>query len=125
MIWKLELEESVYNPNFDSRNLRNSGLQKVSTILTDGSGKEVRGVIQNWSKESFFLSTNDFELNVNDLLLVTMSYQAISFEFKAKVGTQSKDGFGLYVLNEQNSTSLNWIDFYDIISDRGIYPINV
>ena len=125
MIWKLELEESVYNPNFDNRELRKSGLQKVSVNLTDSSGQEISGVIQNWSRGSFFLSTIDTQLNVKDNLLATMSYQGLTFEFKAKVATHSSDGFGLYVVNEQNTSSLNWIDFYDIISDRGIYPINV
>ena len=45
--------------------------------------------------------------------------------FKAKIATQSKGGFGLYVIRQQNTTSLNWLDFYDIISDRGIHPVNV
>ena len=125
MIWKLELEESVYNPNFDSRELRKSGLHKVTITLADSNGQEISGIIQNWSKGSLFLSTTNTQIEVKDSLLATMSYQGITFEFKGKIATKSSDGFGLYVVNEQNTSSLNWIDFYDIISDRGIYPINV
>lgn len=125
MIWKLELEESIYNPNFDSRGLRSSGLQKVNVSLSDQSGNHIDGVIQNWSKDSFFLSCEKFELNVNDIIDISMEYQKIKFEFKAKIATQSKGGFGLYVIRQQNTTSLNWLDFYDIISDRGIHPVNV
>lgn len=125
MIWKLELEESVYNPRFDNRELRSSGLQKVKVTLSDESGKEALGIIQNWSRESFFISCKNLELNINNTISVKMNYQGIDFSFDAKIATQSKDGFGLYVIKEQNSSSLNWIDFYDIISDRGIYPINI
>lgn len=125
MIWKLELEDSVYNPNFDGRDLRSSGLQKVEVTLSDEDGREAKGVIQNWSKESFFLSSKDFDLNINSIISVKMLYQSIEFNFTAKIATQSKDGFGLYIYKEQNTSSLNWIDFYDIISDRGIYPVNV
>ncbi len=125
MIWKLELEESVYNPKFDRRDLRSSGLQKVRVTLSDENGREAAGIIQNWSRESFFISCDTLDLNVNSRISVKMYYQAIEFNFSARIATQSRDGFGLYIIKEQNSSSLNWIDFYDIISDRGIYPVNI
>jgi len=125
MIWKLELEESVYNPNFDNRNLRSSGLRKVNVRLMDKSSNSVDGVIQNWSKNSFFIACSDLTLNINDVIDVEMKYQGIDFKFEARIATQSADGFGLYIMKEKNKSTLNWLDFYDIITDRGIHPINV
>jgi len=124
MIWKLELEEAVYNPNYDDRAIRPSGLRKAKVLLTNKTGQRVTAIIRNWTKESLFVSIGDEDL-VSGEIDVEIRYQKIDFSFKAVVVTEFKSGVGLKVIEEKKASTLNWFDFYDIISDRGIFPINV
>lgn len=124
MIWKLELEEAIYNPNYDHRAIRPTGLRKAKVELTNKTGSVVTATIRNWTKESLFVSKED-EDHIAGEVEVEISYQKITFTFKAMVVTEFKSGLGLKVIEEQKTSSLNWFDFYDIISDRGIFPINV
>lgn len=123
MIWKLELNEASYNSFFDRRLLRPSGLNNANVKVGEVSGnKTLSAVISNWTQETCFLVTKDKEL-IRGEVVVEINYMNVDFKFQAVVITRSEDGLGLRILNEKKETSLNWLDFYDIISDRGINPI--
>ncbi|OUR92885.1 hypothetical protein A9Q84_20450 [Halobacteriovorax marinus] len=124
MIWKLELAEAIYNPNYDFRAIRPSGLRKAEVLLADKSGRMVTATIMNWTKESIFVSLEN-GAEISGEVQVEIQYQKIKFLFKANIVTESMSGVGLKVIEEKKASTLNWFDFYDIISDRGIFPINV
>ena len=124
MIWKLELSEAIYNPNYVAGAMRPRGLQSACLSLNDRTGKSTSATIMNWTRETFFVVLNRDE-NIDGEVEVNLVYQNICFEFSARVVTKSKRGLGLRVVDETKASSLNWLDFYDIISDRGISPSTV
>lgn len=123
MIWKLELDEASYNSFFDSRILRPLGLDGVKVFVNTGATK-FSGVITNWSRETFFLVVDDSVRSIGDCE-IDLSYMGVDFSFRAEIVTRTSEGLGLKVIDEQKLVSLNWFDFYDIISDRGITPLKI
>jgi hypothetical protein len=122
MIWKLELNEASYNSFYDARALRPIGLSNVQAKVTSANtNKDHFGTITNWSQDTFFLVLDD-SASLQGELLVSLTYMGVDFSFNSIVVTRSSQGLGLKIQDEQKRESLNWLDFYDIISDRGITP---
>ena len=121
MIWKLELGEASYNSFFDRKLLRPVGLTNAKVKVLNGE-KSILAVISNWTEETCFLVTSSKD-EFRGEVIVEINYMNVNFQFEAIITTQSSDGFGLKVSKEKKGSTLNWLDFYDIISDRGINPI--
>lgn len=122
MIWKLELNEACYNSFFDRKILRPIGLNDVSVQLREVVGdRSSSGVITNWTVDTLFVATEEGK-RLRGEIEVELLYKDTNFFFKGVAVASNADGVGLRTFSEKKETTLNWLDFYDIITDRGITP---
>ncbi|WP_127715605.1 hypothetical protein [Halobacteriovorax sp. HLS] len=122
MIWKLELNEACYNSFFDKKILRPLGLNDVSVKLHEVVGDRAStGVITNWTVDTLFVATEEVK-RLSGEVEVEILYKDTNFFFRGITVTSNAHGVGIKTLNEKKETTLNWLDFYDIITDRGITP---
>lgn len=120
---KQDLNESYYNPLFDSKFIFEPMCRKIPVEIDLQEGKVIESHLTNWSQGGFFLFIKEPQL-LKGLYQVRINYEGHVFETKAKVVTRLKDntGVGMRVVEDTSKNSLNWKNFINIISEMGYQP---
>ena len=126
--FSMDIEESYYNPCFDSNLLFDPMLERIDCDLLsiDGETVKVKAYLTNWSLEGCFLYFLD-EYSAKGEYLINIKFKEHEFRDRVQVVSSLKNSTGCGVkfnraANRQNEQNLGWNDFYGIIEHMGYFP---
>jgi hypothetical protein len=119
LFWKLELDEAFYKPRFTSRDLGPRSSLPVKVKLTTSANQEIYGELTNWDKNGCFISITDSTLPKGSIKF-EVEYEQRQFMDYGQVMTEYANGVGIKFQKVTSKSNVhNWLDFYDILRDRG------
>lgn len=118
IFWKLELSEASYNPRFELNQLNIQPDQRIPVKIHQGE-KQYKAILTNWDGNSCFMILEQSWEELSGEISVELNYEGQVFQNHGKVVSTYGPGIGVKFIPRENSDSLNWQQFYDIISDRG------
>ncbi len=125
-IWRMELVEAYYNPQFKKSDLWPSA-RKIFDAKLEYEGKITPVVLTNWQEGSCFVLCEEKISHRSKNLLLTMRFDDVKFTSQAQLISTFGQGLGLKILRTVEkgkiTQSPTWLDFYRIIEDRGYQPI--
>lgn len=118
IFWKLELSEASYNPRFELNQLNIQPDQRIPVRIKQGE-KQYKAILTNWDGNSCFMILEQSWEELFGEISIELKYEGQVFQNQGKVVSTYGPGIGVKFSIRENSDSLNWQQFYDIISDRG------
>lgn len=122
IFWKLELEDASYHPRFDLSDIKLRPTYPVKVDLKMRNGESYSGLISNLGENSCYILLDEKWEELRGHLDAKIYFEKNEFESYAQVVSSYGPGVGLKFKSRkpaENSRSLGWTDFYDIMSDRG------
>ncbi|MDD0854791.1 hypothetical protein HBN50_16905 [Halobacteriovorax sp. GB3] len=119
----LEFSEAIYNPKFNGRDLDKRKV--IDGIVLNFGDENIEGFITHLDKTSFFFRAYEKKIGIRGKAKFSLNYLSKEFNISGKVMTQFHDGYGIKVIDSENSAEgdLSWRELYDILIDRGLYSI--
>lgn len=118
IFWKLELNEASYVPRFELNELNIQPDQRIPVKIKQVQ-KQYKAILTNWDSNSCFVILEQSWEEISGSLTVELNFEGQVFENEGKVVSSYGPGVGIKFTPRENSGSLNWNHFYDIINDRG------
>ena len=112
-----ELNQSLYCPGFTNNSIGPKCEYNLPVSLKSLK-IETFGKLSNWDKEScFVLIDEDHEIPKGHLHLST-TFEGQEFSFQGIVSTKIGQGIGIRIKSNKREM-FDWLDFYEIIQNRG------
>lgn len=122
IFWKLELEDASYHPKFELNDIKLRPAYPIPVSLVLKGGERYSGLISNLGENSCFILLDEKWDELRGHLEAKVYFEGNEFDSYAQVVSTYGPGIGLKFKtkrSEENSGSLGWTDFYDIMIDRG------
>lgn len=121
----IEIYSACYKPNFNSQNLFDPMLYKISCRAELSETQVIHGYLTNWDENGCFVKfLEPTKLPKEFLLTVTVSDE--KFEAQAKIVSRLGDdqGYGLK-FKQRPYEKHSWSDFINFTNDMGLLPETV
>ena len=122
LFWKLDLKSAVYHPLFKSRMIGPNSFYNLFAHMT-GIQNEAWVTLTNWDESSCFVHCHEGQVFKREEVVLSFEFEGRTFYQRGRVMTAYEEGFGVnFLFNQRTLSGLEWIDYYDIIFDRGFRP---
>jgi hypothetical protein len=123
---KSELFESIYVPGFHKNSVNKFSEYNIQATIKSSAGKEVPGYLTNWGSLGCFFMPMTKSL-LRGRVEISFVFGEKEFISSGRVMTSYGDGYGISlakVKGKKGRLPLGWLEFYDIIKQRGYAPRN-
>jgi len=122
IFWKLELQDAVYSPGYNTHQIGLINKQKLNVRLKS-SDLEYSGFLTNIGDNSCFVYIHGSLIPHGKKILLFTEFNGREFCSEGEVVTTYDHGVGLKLKeNFRLKYKRTWNEYYGIIKDRGIYP---
>lgn len=118
LLLKVELSEAYYNPNYDNKTLSSYFRTEVSLVIKDRV-KCYDSHLTNWGKGGFFCRMGGEK--PQGKVQFELSHGGGKFLGEGVIVSSVENGIGVKIQKSKKG-KLNWLNFYDIISQLGLNP---
>ena len=122
--WRVEISDSIYCPGFSPYNIEKDSDFGLKANVVDLKNYEFKGHITNWDPSGCFIYLDHPIKACRGRVAVNIKFEGKDFNQKGRVISSFKYGIGVqFELGKKPSKRYGWPEFFDILSDRGYYPI--
>ena len=121
LFWNLEMSEAFYKPFFHKASIGRVVSQNLP-VEVRSEGISLDGKISNWDHSGLFVHLDDHAKLLSGKVLLKIKFEDLDFSNTAQVISRYGNGVGLRIL-PTSKEGLSWDQFYDIIDDRGLRPV--
>ena len=115
-----ELSHSLYRPGFVSNSIGSKCEYDLPVSLQSPKVK-ASGKLSNWDRESCFVVVNENDSLPRSRINLSIIFEGQKFSFQGVVSTRVGQGIGIRIKSEKRVV-FDWLDFYEIIQNRGYRP---
>jgi hypothetical protein len=122
-LWNEELGLACHNPDFTIYDLEPDSFHTFEGHL-DLKQKYYPFTLSNWDENSCFVKLQN-PGPISGECTVTLKYDGQSFVQKGKIVSEygGYQGVGIKFINDKKHQAFNWMNFYEILHERGILPV--
>ena len=112
-----ELDQSLYRPGFVSNSI-GAKCEYDLPVSLQSSKLKATGKLSNWDRESCFIVIDESDVPPRGLVDLSITFEGQKFSFQGIVSTKVGQGIGIRIKLKKKGV-FDWLDFYEIIQNRG------
>ena len=118
LLFLSELNQSLYSPGFVSNSI-GSKCEYNLPISLKSSKVQASGKLSNWDRESCFVIVNNDDELPRGQVELSILFEGQKFSCRGIVSTKVGQGIGIRIKSNRERKMFDWLDFYEIIQNRG------